>query len=548
MRFLAVLVVNLLLIVSATGYAQTESIDLIRLQTDDKNTATLYFSVPETIRYQVFSLKNPQRLVMDFASTSLRQSLSAVANEQTFMLNLRTSRRNNDDLRIVLDLKNSVEIESFSTHFKSEEHKVLIVSLSVKHKKIQNKPPTSSNGNQVEQVEFQNRGSIKENNSSLDIFSDWDISGYIGVEDLAFIHNGLGAQQRNNYLSGVIKTEFYKEWDNGKQNFVFVPFYRYSQFDNRRTHFDIRELNWMLIENAWELRVGFRKVFWGVTEGLHLIDIINQTDLVENTDTEDKLGQPMINLALINDWGTVDLFLLTGFRERTFSGPKGRFSLVPEVAVHDAVFDKNGLQRQLAYAIRWSHYIGDWDIGVSHFYGMGREPRFIAAFDNQGKLKILPLYETINQTSLDVQMTRDSWLWKLEAMLRSGMGKTFFAATGGVEYTLFDLQETGLDLGVVIEYMYDTRGANNFYAPFQDDILTALRFGFNDEQSTEILAGILFDRSSNSKIYNIEASRRIGDSWKIEAEMRLYAGAPPKDSLYILRQDDNFRIELSYHF
>lgn len=385
--------------------------------------------------------------------------------------------------------------------------------------------------------------------TGMKLLRDWDISGHVGVESLGFFHEGPSPAQHNHYLSGVVQAEFFKTWDQGRQSFAFVPFYRYDQHDSRRTHFDIRELTWLKAASNWELRVGFRKVFWGVAEGLHLIDIINQTDLVENTDTEQKLGQPMINLALIRDFGTVDLFVLTGFRERTFSGVEGRFRLDPEIAVGDAVFDRGGVERHLAYALRWSHYVGDWDIGLAHFYGMGREPRFVPTVDAAGRVvKIAPLYETINQTSLDVQMTRGSWLWKLEAMLRSGMDKTFFAAVGGVEYTFFDLYASGLDLGLVMEYMYDTRGSGNFYAPFQDDILTALRFGLNDEQSTEILAGVLFDRTRNSRFYNVEASRRIGDSWKISAELRFYAGAPATDSVYFLRDDDHLRVELSYHF
>ena len=36
-------------------------------------------------------------------------------------------------------------------------------------------------------------------------------------------------------------------------------------------------------------------------------------DLVENIDTEDKLGQPMLNLAFIQDSGTVDFFVMPYF-------------------------------------------------------------------------------------------------------------------------------------------------------------------------------------------------------------------------------------------
>jgi len=229
------------------------------------------------------------------------------------------------------------------------------------------------------------------------LFSDWELSGKITVEELGFFHNKLDPQQHNNYLSAAFEPEIYKEWDNGKQSFIFIPFFRYSPHDNRRTHFDIRELTWLVVEQDWELRVGIRKVFWGVTEGSHLVDIINQTDLVENTDTEDKLGQPMINLALIRDWGTVDLFLLTGFRERTFPGVEGRLRTFPEMSVGDASYEKHGIEKQLAYAARWSHTLGDWDIGLSHFYGLSREPTLNHQLSPTGSIQLVPYYELINQ-------------------------------------------------------------------------------------------------------------------------------------------------------
>src|SRR5690606_16002138 len=101
---------------------------------------------------------------------------------------------------------------------------------------------------------------------------------------------------------------------------------------------------------------------------------------------------------------------------------------------------------------------------------------------------------------IDIQTIKGSWLWKLEALMRSGQGDRFYAATGGVEYTLFDLFESGIDLGLIAEYMYDSRGYNNVQALtqqvlFQDDFLAAVRLGFNDIQNTQLLAGVIFDRT-----------------------------------------------------
>ena len=47
----------------------------------------------------------------------------------------------------------------------------------------------------------------------------------------------------------------------------------------------------------YETKIGVRKDFWGVTETVHRVDILNQTDSVDGFDGEDKLGQPMINLS-----------------------------------------------------------------------------------------------------------------------------------------------------------------------------------------------------------------------------------------------------------
>jgi hypothetical protein len=376
----------------------------------------------------------------------------------------------------------------------------------------------------------------------------WELSGYVGLESLGFLNSPAFKQQHNHYLSGVIQTQLVHEWDGGKQSFAFVPFYRLSQYDNRRTHFDIREFTWLKAADDWELRLGIRKVFWGVTESQHLVDIVNQTDFVENVDGEDKLGQPMLNLALIKDWGTLDLFLLPGFRERTFPGTEGRINF-PLLNQGEARFENSGFKKQMAYALRWSKAINEWDIGVSYFYGTHRIPTIVPTFTQNGALKaLIPYYETIHQAGLDVQYTQGSWLWKLETVFRDGQeGKTLFASTGGFEYSVYNIFETGLDIGIIAEYLYDSRGRRG-QTFFQDDFMTGLRFGFNDAQNTEILAGVIFDRTSNTKFYSLEASRRFAESIKLELEVRLFSGANSNDFAYFLRQDDHIRAELSYHF
>lgn len=499
-------------------------------------------------KYNAFLQKSPNQLVIDFTNAVSADDISQLSLDHPSIKSINKVRKNEHDLRMIFNFKPGIEPVGFFLGKDDVDKTHLLLKL------VLNSDESQAQQGVIEYFDDEPIATTKsyeikdKSTISNKLLSDWDLSGKISVEELVFFHNKLDAQQHNNYFSVAIEPEFYREWDNGKQSFTFEPFFRYSQHDSRRTHFDIRELTWLLAEDDWELRIGFRKVFWGVAEGLHLVDIINQTDLIENNDTEDKLGQPMINLALIREWGTLDLFLLPGFRERTFPGKEGRLRTFPEVDVGNAQYEKHGIEKHLGYAVRWSQVISDWDVGFSHFYGTSREPGFKFSMTPDGSFKIIPYYELINQTGLDLQWTIDDWIFKHEAIVRSGQGKTFYANTTGIEYTLFDIFSSGLDLGLVVEYMYDTRGSNNTLAPFQDDFLTALRFAFNDTQSTEILAGVLFDRTSNTRLYNIEASRRIGESFKIDLEMRIFSGAPTFDSAYSFREDDHIRLDFSYYY
>ncbi len=531
------------------GAAYGQQIKLLFVKHDAtvENSINLDFLLSSSAKYKTFFLESPHRFVIDFSNTDLPQDAFASVAGSSYLHAIRTAIRANNTLRVVFDFKKGVVPTGQTLIIDPLDAKHLLLQLPVN---IESGLASENyaGGSEVSPPVFQQVTEFNPAVKSKSIFSDWELSGNISFEELGFFNQKLDSQQHSNYISGSINPEMYREWDDGKQSFTFSPFFRYSQHDSRRTHFDIRELTWLLSEDDWELRVGFRKVFWGVAEGLHLVDIINQTDLIENTDTEDKLGQPMINLALIREWGTLDLFILPGFRERTFAGPEGRLRSSPEVSVGEAEFGEHGFEKHMAYAMRWSQVFGDWDVGLSHFYGMTREPVLRPQVSPAGVVSLIPYYELINQTGLDLQLTYEDWIVKHEGIVRSGQGKTFYAATTGVEYTLFDLFSTGLDLGFVAEYMYDTRGSNNIAAPFQDDFLTALRFGFNDVQSSEILAGVLFDRTNNSKFYNIEASRRLGDSFKLDFELRLFDGAPATDASYSIRNDDHIRMEIGYYF
>jgi hypothetical protein len=387
--------------------------------------------------------------------------------------------------------------------------------------------------------------------------------GYVSGEFLGFVEDPAWPRQSSSDFSAAAEPEYFHEWNDGDDLFTFRPYALLDQRDSNRTHADIRELSWVHAARDWELQAGIGKVYWGVLEAAHLVDIINQTDLVVNIDGEDKLGQPMVDLTLIRDWGVVDLFVLPGFRKRTFPSAEGR----PRFAVpvdDNVLYESPAGKWHTDFAVRWSRTLGEFDIGLAHFWGTSREPRFEVTPGDidpaTGTIeKITPLYEIINQTSLDMQAVYGSWLLKLEALTRRGQGERINSVAGGFEYTFVGIRESALDLGVIMEYLYDSRGDDIDFgaalsgrpftlSPFQRDLALGVRLTFNDVQSTELLASVVTDLDGGGQSYNLEASRRLGSNWKLSLEARGVANTPTDSVLYSFKDDARLRVELARYF
>lgn len=278
------------------------------------------------------------------------------------------------------------------------------------------------------------------------------------------------------------------------------------------------------------------------------MDIINQTDRVEDISLEKKLGQPMVHLSIPRDWGIVDMFVMSYFRERTYPGRRGRLRSALVVDTDNPIYESVNKEWQVDAALRYSHSIGDWDIGLYHFYGTGRAPTLLPDFENEDEPVLIPFYSLINQTGLDLQLILGEWLFKLEAIYRSGQGNDFYATTGGFEYSFFGIGGSDVDLGLIGEYVYDDRGEDAPATPYQNDAMGGLRLALNDPAGSELLAWIVYDTTSSAAMPGIEASRRFGENWKVNIEAWGFIDIPEDDPIYSLRDDDYLRLELFYYF
>lgn len=380
-------------------------------------------------------------------------------------------------------------------------------------------------------------------------------------------------RQKRSFLTAEYLGDYMFETSNGNNAFYLAPKVRIDQKDAEKNLLDLQKAYWNHLGDGWELRAGFHKVFWGVTESRHLIDIINQTDSAGGIDGEDKLGQLMFNASIEFETGILDVFALGGHRERTFPGKEGRLRSYFEIDSENARYESSKKEKRLDWAFRWIQSFDNTDVGLSGFHGTSREPLLL--FNGSALTpKLMPYYPLISQLGIDIQHVYESWLFKFEGIHRLGFeapnaavayDDSYFASVAGVEYTQVGLWDTSIDLGWLAEHLYDSRGRQDALAVFENDWFAGWRLAFNDMNDSALLAGILYDPISSGRTFSAEYSQRLTDNWSFTAEARMWMGgddAPAsltqaltelqsgiqRSKLASLSDDDYLELGVTYYF
>ena len=390
---------------------------------------------------------------------------------------------------------------------------------------------------------------------------DRDFSGRFSAESRWFPATGAFPGQRSLASGFVAEPKLYLE-DAAGRSFTLTPFFRYDHSDPRRTHFDLREAYLLLLgdigDDQWELRLGVDRVFWGVTESQHLVDIVNQIDFVEHPGGESKLGQPMVHLTWSGDWGVAEVFGLPYHRARTFSGLHGRLRLPLVIDNEHVVYESAAGEWHFDFASRYSHSFGLLDLGVSLFDGTSREPFLFPGSDAGGMPAFTQYYAQIRQFGLDAQMTIGSWLFKLEAIQRSGarnllgLEEDYTATVFGGEYTFYSVFGSAADVTLLGEWNYDGRGRNatpnRSPNTLENDLFSGTRLAFNDVQSTEITVSFLTDLGRATRALALEFDRRITGQWSMHLEAVSLLSVDRADLHYAMRDDSFIELNLVYNF
>ena len=383
------------------------------------------------------------------------------------------------------------------------------------------------------------------------------LEGSVEIEGTVFAEEPRFAGQEDNTVSVAVRAKTVLEWNDtalgGADATVTVtPFIRIDPDDDERTHADLREAKLDLRFGETDVTLGNDFVFWGKTEVDQIVDIINQTDGVEGTDGEDKLGQPMIRVSRLVDIGAVSgaasFFYLPYFRERTFLGTPSRLRGAVIVDGGDARYETSAEEWTPSFAARLAGFYGDFDVGLSAFHGLSRDPAFEVKPGSvnlaTGAFELRPVYGRITQVGLDGQYTAGSTLWKTELVgrfdqrNRSFEKEDYIAVIAGLEHTLYGMGESNADLGLIAEYAYDSRG-DDALTVFENDVVLGARLALNDTQDSAALLTATVDTETAETLLRLEAERRIGEIAKLSLEAGAFLNTDEISPVEQL-QDDHF--------
>ncbi len=365
---------------------------------------------------------------------------------------------------------------------------------------------------------------------------DW--FGYMAGDFRYFHDDALYDGQEDAYFSTVFKPQLFFESRNRNHQVHFMGFARLDQYDDKRTHADIRDLYWRFAQANWELSAGIKTIAWGKTESNHLTDIVNQYDLVEGKTQEHKLGQPLVQFVYAPQWVTLEILATTYSRDLRFPGLKGR--LQPGLLIAEPTFEREDAQYLPDFAARATKSIGNLDVAISNFYGTSRLPVFRPSGG-----EFVPYYEEINQTGAEAQWLTGPFAWKGEFIHQISERQTIQAFTIGGEFNLYS--RSGPEFKWMLEYTFDERGKEQI-SGINKDLFGGLNINLNDRQSTNVLIAGFYDLDYGTTVLRSQVERRFGDTWKLVVAYNSISNTDKEDFYHLIRNDSFLEVALFHHF
>ncbi len=370
--------------------------------------------------------------------------------------------------------------------------------------------------------------------------------GYVAADTRYYpVEAKYAGQYEGVAISGVLEPELSAQTEDTDHTFTLKPFLRFDPQDAQRTHFDLRQADYVLSLGEWELSTGASVFTWGVLEAYRPTDVLNTIDFVEDPNRTQKLGSPYARIAYSDSTFSFQFLYLPVTRPQTFPGIGGRIRPAGIVDANEPMFESTLGYAHPNLGMRIGLHVDEVDLALTGFSGLSREPTLIPELRNG---HVGTRYDFLQQGGLDLQWTHDSFVFKAEGAFRAyGANLAISYAIGtGLEYTFSDVLGSGADLTFVLEHYWDQRPIDSPFTLFDNDAFGGFRLALNNSDDTEIRAGALVDIASGTTFATALVRHRLLEHWTVVLEGRTYLVTKP--SIMSSFENDHFvQLRVAYY-
>ncbi|GLR76780.1 hypothetical protein [Aliivibrio sifiae] len=305
----------------------------------------------------------------------------------------------------------------------------------------------------------------------------------------------------------------------------------------------IAKINW--IGDSYQIDVGYDLIYWGVTEGINVINIINQRDQIRDYFQKQGLGQSMVAVSYFEDSVTVDGYILPRFEELNYGGTQRPWGLGLPVDASQSTYESSKGKNHTDYAARISGMLDDLEFGFVYFNGTYRQP----IYKVDGEIENLaPHYVLGNTFGLDAQYIMDSNIYKFElGYFKPNSYDSYVSTTFGVERTLGSSWFGEGESTVYAEYYYDSRQDDNTVA-FQNDIFLAYKYTTYNVYDLETTIGGIIDTQYGGVIGTLEITGKLTNNIKVSVELIYFNSSDPNDALFYSNDFDQLSFNAHWYF
>ncbi|NPA59358.1 MAG: hypothetical protein GXO30_02665 [Epsilonproteobacteria bacterium] len=337
--------------------------------------------------------------------------------------------------------------------------------------------------------------------------------------ELSLEFNGYNTYKNESNIQGVTKLGFENEYFKTDISLEYL----YSQKYRQKRYIMLNELYLSHETDDYTLKVGKSIKFIGELEGYNITDFYNQKNYLKDPfDKSAKLG----SLGADFTYYFEDSYIMVGLKlyEQDIKYPTKEMPYNPfempyskELQLQDKRYTPSCY---LMYSFTTQKHI-DSDSKIIFYHGYDNK-RY---FDLQNSTLSQYAYR-VNKLLFLSNLVYQDYIFKTELSYTDVINSTkmsdYAQLSFGLERGFYDVFGTDITLySEYYKYSYkDNSKIKNVDVSeiYDNDIFVALKLDMNNEQSSNIKLGMLYDLSNSERVYKVEFNSRVFDDFVIDIQ------------------------------